>query len=93
MRAAESRLPPILQGKAINPFISREVLEKSRPITFALPQGGRASGYNAELLPAVCEIYLQARQAGVLPANQEHVAQQAELLVRGLARVGHHRAR
>ena len=36
----------------------------------------------------MCEIYLQARQAGVLPANQEHVAQQAELLVRGLARVG-----
>jgi hypothetical protein len=38
--SGEERLPPILQGKAINPFISREILEKSRPITFALPQGG-----------------------------------------------------
>jgi hypothetical protein len=63
-------------------------LEKSRPITFALPSGGRASGYNAELLPAVCEIYLQARDAKTLPPNQQHVAQQAEILVRGLARVG-----
>lgn len=81
-------MPAILQGKAINPFISEEVREKSRPIAFRLPQGGRASGYNAEVLPAVCEIYLAARDAGVLPSNQQHVARQAEVLVRGLARVG-----
>ncbi len=84
----EERVPAILQGKALKPFISDEILEKSQPITFRLPTGGRASGYNAELLPAVCEIYLSAREAGDLPKNQEHVAQQAEILVRGLARVG-----
>jgi hypothetical protein len=81
-------LPAILQGKAINPFISEETKAKSQPITFRLPNGGRASGYNALLLPEVCEIYLAARAAGVLPRNQEHVAVQAEILVRGLARVG-----
>ena len=59
----------------------------SRPINFTHPRG-RARGYNAELLPAVCEVYLAARQAGELPSNQEHVARQAEILVRGLARVG-----
>jgi hypothetical protein len=85
---AEEPLPPILQGKAINPFISAETLAKAKPITFGLPTGGRASGYNAELLPAVCEIYLKAREVGALPANQQHVAKQAEILVRGLARVG-----
>lgn len=84
----QDALPPILQGKAINPFISDEVREKSRPIAFRPPGGGRASGYNAELLPAVCEIYLNARDAGKLPHNQEHVARQADILVRGLARVG-----
>ena len=63
-REGEERVPAILQGKALKPFISEEILEKSRPITFRLPTGGRASGYNAELLPAVCEIYLAAgRQA------------------------------
>lgn len=84
----EEPMPPILQGKAINPFISKEIQEKSRPIVFRLPSGGRASGYNAEVLPAVCEIYLKARETGALPKNQEHVARQAEILVRGLARVG-----
>lgn len=82
-------LPPILQGKAINPFISEETRAKSSPIAFRHPATGfRASGYNAELLPEVCEIYLKARDAGVLPSNQVHVARQAEVLVRGLARVG-----
>jgi hypothetical protein len=64
------------------------VLEKSQPITFRTPQGIRASGYRAELLPDVCNIYLTARDAGVLPKNQEHVARQADILVRGLAKVG-----
>lgn len=84
----DERIPAILQGKALQPFISSEIREKSKPIVFRIPGGGRASGYDAELLPAVCEIYLQARDSGKLPANQRHVARQAEILVRGLARVG-----
>jgi hypothetical protein len=84
----EERVPAILQGKAISPFISHEIREKSRPLTFRMESGGRASGYNAELLPDVCEIYLKARDAGALPKNQLHVAKQAEILVRGLAHVG-----
>lgn len=81
-------LPPILQAKAIKPYLPERIAERSQPITFRLPSGGRASGYNAELLPEVCEIYLAARQAGALPPNQQHIAQAAEILVRGLARVG-----
>lgn len=84
----EERLPAILQGKAINPYISQELLEKSRPILFKTPSGTRASGYRAELLPDVCEIYLKARQDNVLPKNQEHVAMQAEILMRGLSHIG-----
>jgi len=84
----EERLPAILQGKAIYPFISKDLAEKSRPITFRTPSGAKASGYRAELLPEVCEIYLKAKDAGVLPSNQEHVAAKASILVRGLARVG-----
>lgn len=84
----EERIPPILQGKAINPFISKEMLHKSRPIRFRTPSGVMASGYRADLLPEVCEVYLKAREAGALPTNQKHVAKQAEILMRGLAHVG-----
>lgn len=81
-------LPPILQAKAIRPYLPEGIAERARPITFRLPTGSRASGYNAELLPEVCEIYLAARQARALPPNQQHIAHAAEILVRGLARVG-----
>lgn len=84
----EERYPAILQGKSIAPFISDEMLEKSRPVAFRTPSGNKASGYRAELLPMVCEVYLKARDAGVLPTNQEHVAKQADILIRGLAHVG-----
>ncbi|MFA7638486.1 MAG: P63C domain-containing protein [Parvibaculum sp.] len=84
----EERTPPILQGKAIKPFISQELLEKSRPIQFRMNGGALASGYRAEILPMVCEVYLRARDAGALPPNQRHVAVQAEILIRALAHVG-----
>ncbi|MBS4010548.1 MAG: hypothetical protein KGZ72_07310 [Roseovarius sp.] len=84
----EEQLPAILQGKSIKPFISKELLEKSRPVQFHLPSGAVASGYRAEILPMVCEVFLQARDADALPHNQRHIAQKAEVLVRALAQVG-----
>jgi hypothetical protein len=87
-RERNAELPSILQAKAINPFISEDVRKKAKPITFKLPGGGRASGYNAELLPEVCEVYLKAREANALPHQQRHIAAQAEIIMRGLATVG-----
>lgn len=45
-------------------------------------------GYDAELLPAVCDVWLKARQAGALQNQQLEKAQQAEILMRGLAHIG-----
>lgn len=84
----EDQVPAILYGKAINPFISKEILAKTAPVIFRLPNGSKAYGFRAELLPEVCEIYLKARDAGVLPSNQRHVAVQAEIIIRALAKVG-----
>jgi hypothetical protein len=87
-REGEDPLPAMIQGKSINRFISKDLVEKSRPIIFRTPDGVRAKGYQAEILPEVCEVYLKARDADELPPNQQHVAKQAEILVRGLAHVG-----
>ena len=84
----EEQLPAFLQGKSINPFIDADLVQKSRPVKFRTPQGVIANGYRAEILPAVCEVYLQARDAGVLNPQLDHVAKQAEILIRGLANVG-----
>ena len=89
-RAATRSLevPPMLQGVAFEPFLTPELLGKAKPIAFRTPNGVRASGYHAELLPEVCELYLKARDANTLAPNQKIIARQAEILMRGLATVG-----
>lgn len=84
---SDSGLPPIVQGKALQPFLPEGLAERAQPIPF-VANGKRGLGYNAELLPDVCDAFLAARAAGALPQNQWHIADQAEILVRGLARVG-----
>lgn len=84
----EENVPPVLQGERLKPFISKELLEKSQPVRFRTLQGAQASGYRAEILPQICEVYLNADEAGVLGKQQKHIAVQANILIRGLATVG-----
>jgi hypothetical protein len=84
--ASNSKLAANAAG--LRPCITEDIIKASRPVMFTLPRGGRAWGFRAELLPVVCELYMKARQAKTLPPNQENIAKQAEILVRGLAQVG-----
>ncbi len=89
--ALASPLPVFLRAKNLEPYITPEIEEMSVPIVFRTPKGRKALGYKAQLLPTVCNIYLRARDDGVLakgPRGQEHIAEKCELLVRGLATVG-----
>lgn len=83
-----SLIPAVLQGAGLRPYVTQEVLDTCRPLAFTLPSGVRASGYDATALPVVCEVYLKAREAGTLDRQQEKAAHMAEVLTRGLARVG-----
>ena len=93
-----AKLPYFLRATNLNPFISKELIRSLNPIQFNPPAGGRgggkrrggrgAIGYDARLLPQVCEVYLKAREAGALLAAQMRVAERAEILIRGLATVG-----
>lgn len=84
------RLTSFAAGKAISPFISKDLLNRMQtPVRFQAPTGGTtATGYEATILADLCDAVLAARKAGVLRAQQEHIAHQCEILVRGFARVG-----
>lgn len=84
----DKSLPPVLRAQALRPFITPELLEDARPVPFYLPSGLKANGYKAEVLPQICEAWLAARSAGALTPSQEPMARAAEIIVRGLARVG-----
>lgn len=84
------RLTGFAGGKAISSFINKEMMALiTSPIKFRHSSGGGvAFGYPATLLVDICDAVLAARRAGALQKQQEHIAHQAELLVRGFARVG-----
>lgn len=76
------------QGR-LSPYVSKDLIERTAyPIKFRTPKGSLAYGYEATVLADLCEAVLAARAAGVLQKQQEHIAKQAEILVRGFARIG-----
>lgn len=84
------RLSKFTAGKSITPFVSKELSNRmGSPIFFRAPTGGAiASGYEATILPDICDAVLEARKAGALLPQQQHIADRCEILVRGFARVG-----
>jgi hypothetical protein len=84
---ARTELPNFIAAKNLLPFITNELREVLDPVEFINKHGQKAQGYRAELLQMVCDVYLDARRAGVLTQSQERVADQAEILIRGFARV------
>lgn len=89
MVAGMNRLELFATRKKINPFVGKDLTERIHsPLVFLTPTGGKAYGYAAEILVELCEAVLAARQAGSLQKQQQRIAQQCEILMRGLARVG-----
>jgi len=81
-------LPPFLVAKNLKPFISDALRKSTAPIVYRTTSGGKAYGYNAVLLPMVCEVYLKLRDAGPVPKQQQHIVDACDILMRGLATVG-----
>ncbi|WP_395371879.1 P63C domain-containing protein [Komagataeibacter diospyri] len=85
---AGTELPNFIAAKNLLPFISNELRSVLDPIEFINKHGQRTTGYRAELLRMVCDVYLEARRAGVLTESQQRVAAQSEVLIRAFADLG-----
>ena len=84
-----TNLPNFIDAKNLLPFIPKELYDVLDPVEFVNKRGQKVQGYRAELLQMVCDVYLDARRAGnVLTTAQEPLAEQAEILIRGFARIG-----
>ncbi|HXG87489.1 MAG TPA: P63C domain-containing protein [Vicinamibacterales bacterium] len=92
-RAAQgvADLPIFLADEMLTGFISIDLAASlSSPVEYVPVHGGRSAfGIRADLVPAVCDVWLKAREAGALKRkHQLRVAHRAEILMRGLAHVG-----
>jgi hypothetical protein len=84
----EFEIPVFLTAKSIKPFISKNLMENSEPIIFKDIHGQESIGYKAELLPEVCNVFIDAFDAGALSPMQIHIAERCKILIRGFATVG-----
>lgn len=84
----ERNLPKILSSKSIKPLISEEFKARLlEPKEFRPIHGGRSAfGYDAALLPEMCEVIIDAHKASLM--RNERAEKSAEILLRGFARVG-----
>lgn len=93
LTATVDGLPFFLQAEALKPFIDNDLRESTTPILFRNKQGRRAVGYDATLLPKVCEVYLRFRDACLadgraVPKQYAHIVTACDIVMRGLAEVG-----
>lgn len=84
----KDRLPDFLYGASLEPFVPESLrIALNNPILFRA-KGGVRKAVHANLIPEICEVWLNARDADALQPSQEKTAKNAEILMRGLARVG-----
>ena len=83
----EITLPPFLASKTLYPLINENLLSLLTPVFFWDGKNKR-EGYKANILPAMCSLYLKARREGKLLPNQRKLADQAEILQDAFATVG-----
>lgn len=82
------RLTNFTSTKGISPYVSNNLREMiTNPIAFRA-QGSLAYGYEATILPELCDAVLIARERGAIHHQQEDIAKQCEILVRAFAKVG-----
>lgn len=81
-------LPPFLATRSLSSLIDQRIRDATVPVIFRTATGGKAFGYKADLLPMVCDLFLEARRANLLTTQQSAIAEKCEMLVRALAKVG-----
>ncbi|MBN2271675.1 MAG: P63C domain-containing protein [Sedimentisphaerales bacterium] len=88
-RRGAGNLPALLNATNLKPFIGEELTAAAKPIPYVAMHGGPpAYGIRAEAIPMICRVWLEARDANKLHKRQEHLAVQADIIIRGLATVG-----
>lgn len=87
-KSGDDGLPPFLSSTRLKPFVDKDLLETTVPVLFLTKSKTMAYGYSASLLPAVCSVYVKARNAGLLTKQQMHIATACEIMLMALADVG-----
>ena len=81
-------MPSFIDANNLQSFIYEDLRGVLTPIEYINKYGAKTSGYKAEIVPMLCEVYLAARDAGALVSSQLPLAAASEMIVRSLSKVG-----
>lgn len=90
-KASESyrlqNVPAFINANNLKPYIEKEFENEDFSVKY-VRNGREFTGYRAEILPHICDIYLSARDDGILTENQKPLAVASDILMRSLAKIG-----
>ena len=87
--AGGALIPLSLAHKNLKPFIDRHLGDvHSQLLKVIYKNGNVGHGIRADVIPKICEVWIDADRAGVLGKRQEKIAAAADILLRGFAHVG-----
>lgn len=82
-------VPQFLSFKNIKPFVDRHLGSlQSVVVKYRTERGNLAHGIKAEIIPKICDVWIDADEQGSLGQRQKQIAQKARLMMRALAHVG-----
>lgn len=83
-----AKLPRFMEANNLQPYINQDVQEVAKLVEYLDRNNKVKRGYKAEILPNLCDIYLQAEKDGKIKKNQHKLVDIAEIMIRSLAKVG-----
>lgn len=93
-RKGETRIegfPPIIGSKSLAALLMDmypEHLSTITPFEVAQFNGKTGKWYDANTIPIICDMYMEAEKRRLITSSQQHVLDKAKILLRSLARVG-----
>ncbi|PFB77584.1 hypothetical protein CN286_17085 [Bacillus anthracis] len=82
-------LPSFIDANNLAIYINGEIRDLLlNPVIYKAQNGREVTGYKAQLIPLMCDVYLAARMDNVLTKQQENLAIASEILVRSLSKLG-----
>lgn len=81
-------MPAFLNAKNLQSFVGKDLMGVLKLIEYTDKNGNESTGYDATILPLMCKMYLEARQANVLKAQQLPLAIASEIVLFSLSKVG-----
>lgn len=87
-RALELKIPVFICANNLTPYFETIIQERGQQIFYKSKDGRKLIGYDANILPEACKIYVKAFNDGVLQKQQIPIAMSCQAMLYGLASVG-----